>query len=171
MVAEHCEIVFDMILHFEAAQNFVAKHYESRFWHDIPLKCSSKIGSRTLCKWFLHDFSFKGGSTLGYRAIYKWNFDMIFHFMGAQKLVAGHYERFWLNISLKSRPKLGCKLAEHCEWDFYMIFHFKEAQYLVAEHSERFWHDFSFYGGSKRGCRALWKRLVDWPYSYGNEQK
>ena len=46
LIAERYGIYFDMILHdFEAVQNFVAKHYESRFWHDIPLKCSSKIGS------------------------------------------------------------------------------------------------------------------------------
>ena len=48
--AERYRIDFDMIFHFEAAQNFVAKHYKSRFLHDIPLKCSSKIGCRTLCK-------------------------------------------------------------------------------------------------------------------------
>ena len=156
MVAEHCEIDVDMILHFEAAQNFVAKHYESRFWHDIPLKCSSKIGCRTLSKWFLHDFSFKSGSTLGCRALYERNFDMIFHFMAAQKLVAGYYERdFDLILRLKADQNL---VVEHCEWDFYMIFHFKEAQHLVAEHSEIFWHNFSLYGGWKRSCRALWKR-------------
>ena len=158
MVAEHCEIDFDMILHFEAAENFVAKHYESRFWHDIPLKCSSKIGCRTLCKWFLHDFSFKGGSTLGCTALYERNFDMIFHFMASQKLVAEHYERdFDLIFRLKADQNL---VVEHCQWDFYMIFNFKEAQHLVAEHYEWFWHDFSLYGGSTLGCKALWKILT-----------
>ena len=110
MVAEHCEIVFDMILHFEAAQNFVAKHYESRFWHDIPLKCSSKIGCRTLCKWFLHDFSFKGGSTLGCRAIYEWNFDMFFHFMRFRNWLQGILKDFDLIFRLKADQNLVANL-------------------------------------------------------------
>ena len=80
---------------------------DPRFSHDIPLKCSTKIGSRTLCKWFLDNFSLKGGLTLGCRALW------IFHFKVEQNLVAEH----WVS-------------------DFYMIFHLKAAQHLVAEHSE-----------------------------------
>ena len=168
LVAEHCEIDFDMVLHFEALQNFVAKHYGtgSRFWHDIPLVCSSKIGCRTLCKWFLHDFSFKGGSTLC-RALYERNFDMIFHFMAAQKLVVEHCKRdFDLIFRLKAYQNL---VVEHCEivneifrWFFTLrgLNTWFKVGCKLAEHSERFWHDFSLYGGSTLGCRALWKILT-----------
>ena len=68
-------------------------------------------------------------------------FYIIFHYKGAQNLVAQHYERdFDLIFCLKADQNL---VVEHCEWDCYMIFHFKEAEHLVAEHYERFWHDFS----------------------------
>ena len=46
-----------MIFHFMAAQKLIAEHYEIDFDIDIPFKCSSKFGCRTLYNRILHDFS------------------------------------------------------------------------------------------------------------------
>ena len=139
MVAEHFEIDFDMILHFEAAQNFVAKHYESRFWHETPLKCSSKIGCWTLCKWFLHDFSFKGGSILGCRAL--WNIILTW-FSPSKRLKTWLqsttiWKKFRHDFPLYGGSVIGCRAL----WN-------------------GFWHDIPFKCSSKLGCRTLYNRIL-----------
>ena len=50
--AERYGIDFDRIFLIMAAKNLVAEHYESRFWHDIPLYGGSKLGCRVL--WIFH---------------------------------------------------------------------------------------------------------------------
>ena len=83
-----------MIFHFMAAQKLVAEHYKISFLHDIPFKCSSKLG----CKHTKH---------------YIIEFCMIFHYKAAQNLAAEHYERdFDFIFRLEADQNL---VVEHCE--------------------------------------------------------
>ena len=97
--------------------------------------------------------------------LYERNFDMIFHFMAAQNLVAEHYEiDFDMIFRLNAAHNLVQKTIYIYIIEFYMIFHYKAAQNLVAEHYER---DFDLIfrlinSRSKLGCWTLWMRFSTW---------
>ena len=95
-----------MILHFEAAQNFVANHYKVDFDMIFRLNAAQKLVAE-------HCVS---------------DFYMIFHLKVAQHLVAEHSEfstLIWIKTLLQSTMK----------YNFDMIFPIKEeAKNMVADH-------------------------------------
>ena len=91
------------------------------------------------------------------------DFDMTFHFMWAQNLIAEHYERnLDMNFDIKVAQNL---VAKHYERYFDMTFHLKAAQNLVADQYER---DFDRILHFKREVE---EEKVNWPCSHGDEQK
>ena len=115
LVAQHCVSDFYKIFHLKAAQNLVAQHSEFstlrwiKTWLQSPMKYN-----------FDMIFPHQRGSKHGCRALYERNFDMIFHFMAAQILVAEHYE---IDFDMIFRSNAAQNLvAEHYIIEFYMIF-------------------------------------------------